>query len=128
MLKLADEIIVPQSVVEEIKTGHSGDPAEQIISTGQFPVAEIPALPEILAWDLGKGETAVLSYALANPTWTAIIDDQAARKCAKSFSIGIFQGANSIPPDRLHEGEILAFVHWKGDQRHPGWRHATFFE
>lgn len=49
----------------------------------------MPALPEILAWDLGKGETAVLSYALTNPGWTAIIDDRAARKCAMSFSIPI---------------------------------------
>jgi predicted nucleic acid-binding protein len=85
--KLADEIIVPQSVAEEIQAGHLGDPAEQILATGKFPVAEILVMPEILAWDLGKGETAVLSYALANPTWTAIIDDQAARKCARSFSI-----------------------------------------
>ena len=29
----------------------------------------------------------MLFYALSNPGWTAIIDDQAARKCARSFSI-----------------------------------------
>jgi len=89
LLKLADEIIIPQSVAEEIQTGHLGDPAEQILANGKFPVAEILAIPEILAWDLGKGETAVLSYALTNPGWTAIIDDRAARKCAMSFSIPI---------------------------------------
>jgi predicted nucleic acid-binding protein len=89
LLKLADEIIVPQTVAEEIQAGHLGDPAEQILATGKFPMAEILAMPEILAWDLGKGETAVLSYALANQTWTAIIDDQAARKCARSFSIPV---------------------------------------
>jgi len=89
LLKLTDEIIVPQTVVEEIQAGHLGDPAEQILATGQFPVAEIPAMAEILAWDLGKGETAVLSYALANLTWIAIIDDLAARKCARSFSIPV---------------------------------------
>lgn len=89
LLKLADEIIVPQAVVEEIQAGRSGDPAEQLIAIGKFLVAEIPAIPEILAWDLGKGETAVLSFAFANPTWTAIIDDRAARKCALSFSIPV---------------------------------------
>ena len=41
----------------------------------------------MLAWDLGDGETAVLSYALANHGWTAILDDRAARKYALSFSI-----------------------------------------
>jgi predicted nucleic acid-binding protein len=29
----------------------------------------------------------VLSHALTNPAWTAIIDDKAARRCACSFSI-----------------------------------------
>jgi len=43
--------------------------------------------PEILAWDLGKGETAVLSYALSAPDWVAILDDGAARRCARSLSI-----------------------------------------
>jgi predicted nucleic acid-binding protein len=89
LLKLADEIIVPQSVAEEIQAGHSGDPAQQILATGRFSVVEIPTMPEIQAWDLGKGETSVVSYALANHTWTAIIDDQAARKCARSFSIPV---------------------------------------
>lgn len=40
-----------------------------------------------LAWDLGAGETAVLAYALAHPGWTAILDDGAARRCAKVFGV-----------------------------------------
>jgi predicted nucleic acid-binding protein len=46
-----------------------------------------PLKTEIITWDLGLGETAVLSYALANPGWTAILDDRAARTCARSYSI-----------------------------------------
>ena len=47
---------------------------------GQFPVVDTaPAPPELLAWDLGAGETAVLSLALAERTWTAILDDAPAR-------------------------------------------------
>lgn len=45
--------------------------------------------PELAAWDLGAGETAVLSYALANPGWVAILDDGAARKCAVTFGIAV---------------------------------------
>jgi predicted nucleic acid-binding protein len=89
LLKLPDEIIVPNAVNEEIQAGRSGDPARAELASGKFPTTEISADPAILSWDLGKGETAVLSYALSNPGWTAIIDDQAARKCARSFSIPI---------------------------------------
>jgi predicted nucleic acid-binding protein len=42
-----------------------------------------------LAWDLGAGETAVLAYALANPGWTAVLDDNAARNCVRSFGIPV---------------------------------------
>lgn len=87
LLKLPGKIIVPNAVAEEILAGPINDPARQLLVTGKLPVVEIQALPEILAWDLGKGETAVLSYALANPGWIAVIDDLAARKCARSFTI-----------------------------------------
>ncbi|HVP21549.1 MAG TPA: DUF3368 domain-containing protein [Anaerolineaceae bacterium] len=87
LLKLPDELIVPSAVVEEIQAGRSSDPAQVALTSGKFPVSAISVLPEILAWDLGIGETAVLSYALSHPGWTAIIDDRAARKCALSFSI-----------------------------------------
>jgi predicted nucleic acid-binding protein len=40
----------------------------------------------VLAWDLGVGETAVLSLALAEDGWTVFLDDAMARKCARSFS------------------------------------------
>ena len=89
LIKLPDEVMVPSAVVEEIQAGELGDPANATIAEGNFPISVISALPDILAWDLGKGETAVLSYALANPGWTAIIDDRAARKCAMSFSIPV---------------------------------------
>ena len=44
---------------------------------------------DLLAWDLGAGETAVIAYSLANPGWTAILDDGAARRCARVFSIPV---------------------------------------
>ena len=71
------------------------DPAQLVLATGKFPITEISALPVNLAWDLGKGETAVLSFALTNPGWTAIMDDRAARKCAKSFSLP-FKGTLAV--------------------------------
>ncbi len=39
-----------------------------------------------MAWDLGAGESAVLTWARRNPGFTAILDDRAARRCAESGS------------------------------------------
>jgi predicted nucleic acid-binding protein len=87
LLKLPEEIVIPSIVAEEINDGPEGDPARQALAMGKLVIVETELLPEILAWDLGKGETAVLSYAKVNPGWVAIIDDLAARKCARSQEI-----------------------------------------
>lgn len=85
---LADEIVVPRAVAIEIEAGPTEDQARQALATGSFTIIDTPPpLPEILAWDLGNGETAVLSFALAQPGWTAILDDAAARRCARSFLV-----------------------------------------
>jgi len=42
---------------------------------------------EIISWDLGKGETSVIGYANLHPEYHVIIDDAAARRCAKTFGI-----------------------------------------
>lgn len=85
---LADEIVVPQTVVDEINAGPADDPARTWLSACPLPVVTISRTPAgLLAWDLGAGETAVMAHALANSGWTAILDDNAARKCARSFGI-----------------------------------------
>jgi predicted nucleic acid-binding protein len=90
LIHLPEQIILPQSVAEEIYAGPDNDPARQAVEDGLFEIVETPPPPpEILAWDLGKGETAVLSFALSNPNWISILDDGAARRCARSFSLPI---------------------------------------
>jgi len=86
---LADEIAIPRAVTEEIEAGPPGDPARQAVAGGRFPVVDTEPSLEILAWDLGMGETAVLSLALAEPGWTVILDDAAARNCARSFGLSL---------------------------------------
>jgi predicted nucleic acid-binding protein len=87
---LTDEIAVPQTVVDEINAGPADDPARAWLPDNPLPVVAIPRAPaELLAWDLGAGETAVMAYALLNSGWTAILDDNAARKCARSFRIPV---------------------------------------
>ena len=41
----------------------------------------------IAGWDLGAGESSVLSFALQNPPCRAMVDDAAARRCARSLGI-----------------------------------------
>lgn len=85
--QLTDEAMIPQAVIDEIVAGPQDDPARKIVLRGGFPVAQTVPHPDLLAWDLGAGETAVLSYALEAPGWTAILDDGAARRCAQAFDI-----------------------------------------
>lgn len=90
LLSLTKQVVVPHPVAEEIQAGPDQDPAREVLATGRFIVVDTPPPPaELLAWDLGRGETAVLSLALSERIWTAILDDAAARRCARSFSIPI---------------------------------------
>ena len=48
------------------------------------PMAEV-----LRAWDLGAGESAVLSWAMKRPGTLAVLDDFAARKCATALGIPV---------------------------------------
>ena len=88
LARMPEKAIVPQAVAEEVSQASESDPARRALESGIFKIVRSPApVPEILAWDLGKGETAVLSYALAHPNYVAVLDDGAARRCAHGFSV-----------------------------------------
>jgi predicted nucleic acid-binding protein len=40
---------------------------------------------KVASWDLGKGESAVLSWAVRNTGWTVVIDDLAGRRCGRAL-------------------------------------------
>jgi predicted nucleic acid-binding protein len=51
---------------------------------------ETPPVPAIIQnWDLGAGESAVLSWGYANPGTEVIIDDLSARRCATTLGIPV---------------------------------------
>jgi predicted nucleic acid-binding protein len=90
LTRLPEQAILPQAVAEELSVAPEDDPARIALESGIFKVVKAPATPEsILAWDLGKGESAVLSYVAANPRCVAVLDDGAARRCARSFSLAL---------------------------------------
>jgi predicted nucleic acid-binding protein len=86
---VGDRIVIPQAVVEEVK-GHSDEAARALEDGAWFEQAPVAVIPEsIAAWDLGPGESAVLSWAVAHPGTVAIIDDHAARKCAEVVGVTV---------------------------------------
>ncbi len=90
LLDLPTSCCIPQAVAEEIVRGAPHDPARVLVVEGRIPIIDVPSLsPDVLAWNLGPGETAVISYALTHPNVTAILDDMAARKCARSLGVRV---------------------------------------
>ncbi|NEQ71043.1 MAG: DUF3368 domain-containing protein [Symploca sp. SIO2D2] len=87
--QLFSEIIVPGAVWREVAASGKNDvPTLQLPNVSWAQQVEVTNVAsEIAAWDLGKGESEVLSLARENPDSVAIVDDRAARRCAKSLDI-----------------------------------------
>ncbi|MBD2347142.1 DUF3368 domain-containing protein [Anabaena subtropica] len=83
--QLFTEILVPSGVIEEITT--KNDTASKLLpSISWIQIVEVNIIaPEVAAWDLGKGESQVLSLALQNSEFAAIVDDRAARRCGQAL-------------------------------------------
>ena len=84
-------IMVPDAVLQEIAVGDGGH--ETMARIKEDPcfsvVAHVPISPVVAAWDLGAGETQVLSQALQHPEIIAVLDDKAARECARSLGFKV---------------------------------------
>jgi predicted nucleic acid-binding protein len=85
----APEVVVPQAVIEEIHGHGPDDPTVTAIAGLDWlvisPAAEVAAV--VALWDIGPGESAVLSLALTDESSWAVIDDWEARRCARSLGI-----------------------------------------
>ncbi len=86
--RLFDRIVIPEGVWQE---WWSQDrtmplPASWALSRGRSR-EPVVASPRVEIWNLGAGETAVLSYALAHSGLRAVIDDAEARRCARTLDI-----------------------------------------
>lgn len=57
-------------------------------------VGEIP--PSIAAWNLGAGESAVLTWANKHPGTLAMLDDKMGRRCAESLEIPVLGTAGLV--------------------------------
>lgn len=92
LLQLAGStVVVPKLVADEIRIRGSSDASAVAIDTTDWLKIEDPGpIPSLIAnWDLGPGESSVLTWALANRGAEAILDDLAGRRCARALEIPV---------------------------------------
>lgn len=88
---LSLELIIPDGVYREIVNHACKDPAVEWVEAQDsclFQAVEVPVI--IGSWNLGKGESEVISYAYSNKEFSAVIDDCPAKRCAGVFDINVF--------------------------------------
>ena len=85
---LFPEIVVPEAVWQEIVNGSQLDQAAQMLPKLAWLKQEpVTPVPDVIRWDLGSGETEVLSFAVQHNRYTPVLDDMQAKKCARSLGV-----------------------------------------
>lgn len=87
---LFDEVLMPETVREEIEAGRAKDAnADRIATLPWLRTAPAVAIPEsVQGWGLGRGESSVLAIA-AEMGCRPILDDLAARRCARFLGLTV---------------------------------------
>ena len=90
LLKITDKLIVPKGVYEEINFHEHTDNASKWIRSLDNSLIHEVTIPHIISdWNLGKGESQVISFSYQNDKIPIVIDDKAAKKCANLFNIKV---------------------------------------
>lgn len=86
--RLAPRVIIPATVIEEIQAGIRKDGTVKDVTAWalqyQQPDISIPTTVE--RWDLGQGESQVISFCLQGERW-AVLDDRMARRCISAHGL-----------------------------------------
>lgn len=91
LLRLAaPRVLVPEAVAEEVAAHHVDAATHAVRSADWLELApDVQVTAVVQVWDLGAGESAVLSLALQSPGAEVILDDLAGRRCAGSLGIAV---------------------------------------
>jgi predicted nucleic acid-binding protein len=91
LLGLADSVLIPQSVADEIGAKPDGSPIlEALKQNAQCSIVKNETVSaSVLAWDLGAGETQVVANALRHGADRVVLDDMEARRCAKAMGLRV---------------------------------------
>ncbi|MDW7711820.1 MAG: DUF3368 domain-containing protein [Deferrisomatales bacterium] len=91
LAELWTRVAIPEVVWSEILAGPEADPAARLLPGARWVdrvrVDRVP--PQIAGWDLGPGESEVLTFALDHPGFRAIVDDGEARRCSRALGIPV---------------------------------------
>ena len=89
LTSLAKLLVLPEAVIREIQAGsHRDETADRVKSLPSvLQVADRPLPDRIRLWDLGAGESQVLAHGLERPGAEVVLDDLAARRCARSLGL-----------------------------------------
>lgn len=82
-------IFIPLAVVAEVTAKPRGLSPARVVQLPSWSVIlpELPVPEAVAEWDLGPGESAVLARALATPGCRVVLDDLAARRCARALGL-----------------------------------------
>jgi hypothetical protein len=107
--KLFGRIIVPQAVAAELAAGRRLGVSLPEPETLDWIDLRLPASPVggLLSWDLGAGESAVLSLALEQPGSWVVLDDKLARQAAVHLNLPLL-GTAGILLRAKHTGHLRA--------------------
>ena len=88
---LTEHIAVPRAVLREVSAKPDGEHSVQKLTALESAIIVDDQVPpaNILSWDLGAGETQVISHAVANTSDRVVIDDLEARRCAKAMGLAV---------------------------------------
>jgi predicted nucleic acid-binding protein len=87
--ELWGEVLVPESVWQEVTRAGKTDAAAIGLPQANWAkrTPDVTEPPLVTAWDLGAGESSVLSLAMDMPAARVILDDAQARKCAQALGL-----------------------------------------
>lgn len=86
--QLAPRLIIPEAVIEEVRSGHHKDhtAGRAVAWATQYRHPDIAIPATVDRWNLGMGESQVISYCLREPR-CAVLDDQMARRCISAHAL-----------------------------------------
>ena len=89
--KLFDVVCIPAAVIAEIEAGRETDTnVERLSRLSWLQQVDTPVIPDsVQGWGLGRGESSVLAVACAEPDCHAVLDDLAARRCARFLGLTV---------------------------------------
>ena len=124
---LFEDIAVPEEVEREVLASGKTSQKGEVLASYQWIKLfhDIVIAPQVASWDLGQGESAVISFVLENPDFWAVIDDREGRRCAMALqcrhtgTLGIIVLAKRrgiIPSIRKYLGKLKEAGLWLSDE------------